>query len=298
MSDMAASIGFLGVGALGRPMAERMRARFPLAVWDANAAACNAFGSDAAGVRSAREFADRVEIVFACLPSVDSYRTAVLGPEGLIHGSRLRTFVHVGTTGPALSREMETALAGRGIAMIDAPVSGGPGRAKAGDLMVMASGPGEAFENVEPMLRTFAGGLVYLGATPGAAQTMKLINNMLSAANLAVASEVLVLGVRAGLEPRNMIEVLNGGTGQNSATLTKIPDHVLTRSFDYGGRLELVHKDLALLVREAAGLALDMPMSEAVTLLYEKAMEMEGLDGDMSTVIRPMERAAGVEVAA
>jgi 3-hydroxyisobutyrate dehydrogenase-like beta-hydroxyacid dehydrogenase len=298
MSDVAASIGFLGVGAIGRPMAERMRARFPLAVWDANAAACNAFGSDAAAVRSAREFADRVEIVFACLPSVDSYRTAVLGPEGLIHGSRLRTFVHVGTTGPALSREMETALAGRGIAMIDAPVSGGPGRAKAGDLMVMASGPGEAFENVEPMLRTFAGGLVYLGATPGAAQTMKLINNMLSAANLAVASEVLVLGVRAGLEPRNMIEVLNGGTGQNSATLTKIPDHVLTRSFDYGGRLELVYKDLALLVREAAGLALDIPMSEAVTLLYEKAMEMEGLDGDMSTVIRPMERAAGVEVAA
>jgi 2-hydroxy-3-oxopropionate reductase len=298
MSNAKASVAFLGVGAIGRPMAERLCALFPLLIWDANPAARGAFGEDVAGIRSARDLADRAETIFACLPSVDAYREAVLGPEGLIHGSRLRTFVHVGTTGPALSREMEAALAARGIAMIDAPVSGGPGRAKAGDLMVMASGPGEAFARVEPMLRTFAGGLVYLGPAPGAAQTMKLINNMLSAANLAVACEVLVLGVKAGLEPRTMIEVLNGGTGQNSATLTKIPDHVLPRSFDYGGRLALVHKDLALLVGEAAGLALDMPMSEAVTHLYEKAMRSEGPDGDMSTVIRSMERAAGVEVTA
>jgi 3-hydroxyisobutyrate dehydrogenase-like beta-hydroxyacid dehydrogenase len=125
---------------------------------------------------------------------------------------------------------------------------------------------------------------------------MKLINNMLSAANLAVASELLVLGVKAGLDPHQMLEVLNSGTGQNSATLTKIPHHLLPRSFDYGGRLEVVYKDLAMCVQEAKNMGIAAPLSDLIASTYRTAIAQDGPDRDMTEVVRHMERAAGVQV--
>jgi 3-hydroxyisobutyrate dehydrogenase-like beta-hydroxyacid dehydrogenase len=119
---------------------------------------------------------------------------------------------------------------------------------------------------------------------------------MISAANLAVAAEGLVMGVKAGLDPDTMLEVINAGTGQNSATMIKIPNHILTRGFDYGGSLAISLKDLDAFLREAASLSMDTPLGRAIQRAYQEAAAggVEGLD--MTTVIRPMEQRVGVEV--
>jgi len=277
-------------------MAERMLARYPLVVCDVSAAARSAFAGRAQLMQSARELGAAADVVFACLPTLQSYQEAVLGADGLMAGGRMRQYIHVGTTGPDLVKQMNAVLSAGGISMLDAPVTGGVPRARSGELTVMASGPRDLFGAVEAMIRCYASAIIYLGETPGLAQTMKLINNVLSAANLAVACEVLLLGVKAGLDPRQMLEVLNSGTGQNSATLTKIPHHLLPRSFDYGGRLEIVLKDLAMFVDQAAQLGLSTPLSDLVEATYRTAIAQEGPDRDITEVIRYMERAAGVEV--
>jgi len=182
--------------------------------------------------------------------------------------------------------------------MIDAPVTGGPPRARTGDLGVMASGPRDAFDAVEPLIRSYASTVTYLGSEPGQAQLMKLINNMLSAANLAIASEVLLLGAKAGLDPVEMLAVVNAGTGQNSATLTKIPNHLLTRRFDYGGRLEVVYKDLAALVDQAEMLRCNLPLSRIIADTYLTAIHEDGPNADMTEVVRHMEREIGTTLGA
>lgn len=299
MNSSAPIIGFLGVGLIGKPIAEHIAKSWPLVVCDADPAALKGFAPHVSSVRSAVELADRADIVFACLPSLEAHRRALLDPKtGVIAGRRLRGFVQVGTTGPEFARELAGAFMKRGVAMVDAPVSGGVPRAKAATLTVIASGEEALYRECEPMLRSFAKDVVYLGGEPGSAQTMKLINNLLSATNLAIACEALVLGAKAGLDPRRMIEVLNTGTGQNSATLTKVPDHVLPRSFDYGGRMELVCKDLKELVAESKHFAVPMPIATLVEETYRRAVEASSKDDDMTTIIRHIEKAAGVEVKA
>lgn len=290
------TIGFMGVGAMGRPMAERMLAHAPVVICDASEASRAAFSARAQVVASAKELGAAADIVFACLPSLKSYEATVLAQDGIAAGGRIRHFVHVGTTGPELVNDMNLALSARGITLLDAPVSGGPGRARAGELAVMASGPRELFVIAQPLIGYYASSITYLGEAPGQAQTLKLINNVLSAANLVIACEALILGVKAGLDPHQMLDVINHGTGANSATQTKIPDHLITRRFDYGGRLELVQKDLALFVQESAKLGLNLPLSTLIDATYQTAIAHEGMDGDMTEVIRYMERAAGVEV--
>ncbi len=295
--DQKPVFGFLGVGAIGRPIAERILEARSMLVCDSDPRALASFEGRAETVHSAVELADRADVIFACLPSLQAHRAALLDPiRGLIAGKRRRGLVQVGTTGPELARILAAELGERGIAMVDAPVTGGVPRARTGTLTVIASGDEPLFLESESAIRAFASEVVWLGKESGSAQTMKLINNLLSAANLAIGCEALVLGAKIGLDPRRMVEVLNAGTGQNSATLTKIPNHVVPRTFDYGGRLELVCKDLKELLAEARGLGVPTPLADLVEATYRQAVELSSKDEDMTTVIRQMERAAGVEV--
>ena len=289
----AQTIAIIGLGAIGRPMAERIAgAGLPLVVCDVREAAVAGLPETVARAASPEDAANRADIVLACLPSIDSHRKALLAPGGAIHGKRARTYIHTGTTGSALVHELAAAFAERGVMTLDAPMTGGVPRARAGTLTVMASGPEAAFAAAEPFLKAYASTIVYLGERLGAAQVMKLINNMLSAANLAIASEAMVLGAKAGLDPEQMIAVLNAGTGQNSATLTKIPDHVLTRGFDYGGAMYITDKDLGAFAEEAAALAVPIPLGDAVRRVYHDAAEAK--TDDITTVARYFERLAGV----
>ncbi len=294
---MAAPVvaGFLGLGAMGRPMAERMAAAGRLQVFDRRAEACTGFAEIAA---SAAELARGCDIVFGCLTDPGDYRAAVLGADGLIEGGRLRTYVHLGTSGGALVRELAAALARRGVDLLDAPITGGPPRARTGTLTAMASGSAAAFAAAEGLMRSYAADIVYLGIQPGAAQTMKLVNNAVSLTNLAIASEAMLVGARAGIPAEAMLQVLNSGSGQNSATLTKIPDHVLPRRFDYGGSLHVVSKDLQLFLDDAAQLGASAHLAAAALRAYREAAAQGSESDDVTTVIRPMERRrrAGVEL--
>jgi 3-hydroxyisobutyrate dehydrogenase-like beta-hydroxyacid dehydrogenase len=296
-ADEQPVIGFLGLGSIGRPMAERLvQGGARVVVYNRTAAATAPFQGRAEIAATPAEAANKADFVFACLTTADSYRDVALGPQGVIHGGRVKTYVHVGTNDVALIEELAAALARRGIATLDAPMTGGVTGAINGKLTVMVSGPREAFDRTEPYLRHYASKIVYLSDRVGAAQVMKLVNNTLSASNLALACEALVLGRRAGLDPSAMLDVLNNGTGQNNATLTKIPEQVLTREFNQGVSIGAMIEIVEAFRGEARQHGVPVPLAEAVIASLRTAATEEGDNADLTTLIRPMERLAGVTV--
>ena len=178
-------------------------------------------------------------------------------------------------------------------------MTGGVQRAVSGTLTVMASGPRDVFDRTEPLFKLYANKIVYLSDRVGAAQVMKLVNNVLSASNLALACEAMIVGRKAGLDPAAMLEIINNGTGQNSATLTKIPAQILTRKFAHGGAMGLMVKDLEAFARrgEPARRA-DPSPPRLCSQSFRAAKAEEGDKEDLTKVIVPMERAAGVTLAA
>ena len=290
-------LGFIGLGAMGLPMATRLVERnHAVTVLDLNASTTAPLAARGATVaRTPVDVAQNAEIVFTCLPTLDSVRAVALGADGVIHG-KAKIYVNLSTIGSGLSREIATALAARGIATLDAPITGGAPKARDGTLTVMVAGERAAFDQVETVFGAFANNVVYLGAQPGIAQTMKLINNIMSAANLAIAAEAMVMGAKAGLDPEAMLKVLNTGSGQNSATLTKIPNHVLTRTFDYGGALYIIQKDLEAWRQEAEALAVPSWVGSAVRQLYLHTLAAGSPKDDMTTVVRLIEGWAGAEL--
>jgi len=290
-------IGFVGLGKIGAPIAERLLAAgYDLAVFDVAPAAMRPFADRAQIAFTPADTADRADAIIACLQTADQYAEAVLGDTGIVHGRRARIYLHIGTTGRQCVQTISAALDRCGVATLDAPMSGGVAGAKAGTLVSMISGPRAAFDAMEPMVSSYARRIVYLGAQPGLAQAMKLVNNMLSAANLAAAAEVMVVGAKAGLPVDVMLDVLNHGTGQNSATLTKIPNNVVPRTFDCGASLDNIFKDLTAYAAEAQAAGIDSAIFPTVIRFFREAASQGSAGDDLSTVVRPLERAAGVEL--
>lgn len=292
------TVGFLGLGSIGRPMAERVSANgYKLVVYDVREAAMTPFRGSAELARSPAEVADRAEIVLACLAASDSFRAAVLDRKtGIIAGRKVQLYLHLGTNGVQLVKELSDGLAARGVATIDVPMTGGAARAREGTLTAMASGPRAAFDRAEPVIRSYADKVVYLGQEPGRGQVMKVVNNMMSLANLATACEALVVGTKAGIDLETMLDVVNHGSGQNSASLTKIPLHVLHRTFDFGGALSVVIKDLQAFLDQASDTGVATPLATAVLQAYLDALAAGTKTDDLTKVVIPMERAAGVQV--
>jgi 3-hydroxyisobutyrate dehydrogenase-like beta-hydroxyacid dehydrogenase len=252
-------IGFIGLGNMGFPMARRLlEAGHRLTVFDTRRDAIErlaALGAQAAG--SVREVADRVETVMASLPTPDIVLAVATGADGVIEGKRVLRFVDLSTTGAVMARRVCAALSERNIVQIDSPVSGGVDGAENGTLAVMASGPRAEVEAVEPALAVF-GKVFLIGEQPGAGQTMKLANNVLSATAMAATSEAMVIGVKAGLDPRVMLDVINAGSGRNTATEHKFSRAVLPGTFDLGFSNGLMMKDVKLCLAEAQALGVEV----------------------------------------
>jgi hypothetical protein len=228
-------IGFIGLGNMGFHMARRLLAAgHSVIALDTRKDVLDrmvALGASPAG--SPKEVADRAETVMASLPTPDIVLQVATGPGGIIEGQRVRRFVDLSTTGSSMARRIFDLLKARAIVQVDAPVSGGVSGAEKGTLAVMASGPRAEVEAVEPALAVI-GKVFHIGEQPGAGQTMKLANNFLSATAMAATSEAMVMGVKAGLDPRVMLDVINSGSGRNTATETKFPKNVLPGTFDLG----------------------------------------------------------------
>ncbi len=290
-------IGFIGLGRMGFPMARRLiEAKHQLVVFDTRKEAVDqmvALGATAAS--SPKDVADRTETVMASLPSLQASLIVATGKGGVIEGKKVKRFVDLSTTGSQMAVRIHDLLKKAGIVQIDSPVSGGISGAEKGTLAVMVSGPRAEFETVKPALEAI-GKPFFIGEKPGAGQTMKLANNFLSATAVVATSEAIVMGVKSGLDPKVMIEVINSGSGMNTASRDKFPRSILPRSFDFGFATGMMVKDVRLAVEEMRSLGLNMEVAEAVGRLWEAVMRDEGPDSDFTTAIKPIEKAAGVVV--
>ena len=291
-------IGYIGLGAMGRPMAINLiEAGHDLVVCDTDENRAAVLAQRGAEVASSpRETADKSDYVLACLPSLAAAEDVALGVDGADKGNRAKAFINMGTTGSAYSRAVAEKMKAAGKAFLDAPISGGPPGAEAGTLGIMCSGDKETFEALKSSLEVLSGKLVYLNENPGAAQTMKLVNNIISFGNLSVALEAMTLGAKAGLDPEQMLEVINASSGRNSATDTKIPNHVLSRTFDYGGALYIIEKDLELWRREAEAYETPMWLGTNIRTLFLQCMAEVGRDQDLTALTTTLEKMAGVQI--
>ncbi|WP_163888346.1 NAD(P)-dependent oxidoreductase [Mycolicibacterium hippocampi] len=290
-------LGFIGLGNMGRPMVARLvAAGYRVVVYDARSEAVQtAVAMGALGAQSVEEVGDRAEAVLASLPTPAVSEQVATGPDGVIGGSRIKYFIDLSTVGSDVAERSHGLLAAQGIAAFDAPVSGGVAGAEKGTLAVMVSGPRSEFDAVAPALNAI-GRPIFVGDKPGVAQTMKLMNNLVAATTLAVTAEVMVMGVKAGLEPQAILDVLNAGSGGTHASRDKFPRAVLPRTFDYGFATGLMVKDVRLYMQEADALETLTPIGSAVRALWEQTMADQGADSDFTSVIKPFEDAAGVVV--
>jgi 2-hydroxy-3-oxopropionate reductase len=245
---------------------------------------------------SPRDIGDQCETVVVSLPTLAAFRAAVLGPEGLAAGRAMKVLLNTCTVGVPFLREVEAALAPNGVTIVDCPISGGPAGARAGTLSVMVSGDPAAVEKVRPLISLWGQTLTIAGDKPGAAQLLKLTNNILFAVSLAATSEAFVMGAKGGLDPEIMVNAINAGSGRNGATLTVMPNAVLDRSFGYGAALHILMKDIDLAIAQGEELGVPMWVCQAARLVYKHAMFEGASDDDISTLIRHVERGAGFEL--
>jgi 3-hydroxyisobutyrate dehydrogenase-like beta-hydroxyacid dehydrogenase len=292
-------VGFIGLGAMGFHMATRLaEAGYPLAIFDTRGEAIDSFkGEDVRIETSPAEVANHAEIVFVSLPSANAAREVALGTNGLIHGNRIKIYVDLSTTGEIAASEIGEALLNKGIQVLDSPVSGGVPGAQNGSLSLMIAGDKTIYDDCHSMLSHIGNKIFYIGSKVGQAQAMKVINNLLSSAALALTSEAMVLGVKAGLDPSVMIDVLNVSSGRNSATQDKFKRSILNRKFDYGFKTGLAYKDIKLYLDLAEKLNVPMFLGSAVGSFWKYALTQGGEDEDNTRVITYIEQWAGVEVA-
>jgi 3-hydroxyisobutyrate dehydrogenase len=279
---------------MGFPMMTRLvTAGYGVVVFD-NRSTVMARAADlgATAAVSIRDVADRTRTVLASLPTPEISNDVVNEASA---GTSVRTFVDFSTVGSAAAQRNHDRLASQGIAALDSPVSGGVRGAEAGTLAVMVSGPRNEFDLLSPVFDTI-GRAIFISDKPGTAQTMKLINNMMAATTLAATAEVIVMGVKAGLDAATIIEALNAGSGATHASRDKFPRAVLPRTFDYGFATGLMTKDVLLYLDEARALATPTDVATTVGRIWEITQADQGAASDFTSIIKPMEQTAGVTV--
>jgi 3-hydroxyisobutyrate dehydrogenase-like beta-hydroxyacid dehydrogenase len=284
--------GFIGIGRMGAHMARRLlKAGVSLTVYDTSKEAVDELvKSGAQAASSALEVANASEKVFLSLPTPDIVTKVC---EGLTAAKMVKIVADCSTTGPAGARIAQATLAKANITYIDAPVSGGMAGARDGTLAVMVSGKRAAYEQIEPGLKQF-GKLFFVGEGAGQAQVMKLANNMVAAAVIALSAEVIAMGTKAGLNPRQMCEIINAGSGRNSATQDKFPRSVLPGTFDFGFATGLSWKDVRLCLQESEAQGTPMPVGAEVFQILSITKAKYGADSDFTCMAKLYEEWAGV----
>jgi 3-hydroxyisobutyrate dehydrogenase-like beta-hydroxyacid dehydrogenase len=291
------TIGFIGTGRMGGPMAERLLdAGYALSVCDTQSEATKplvARGARLAG--SPAEVASASDIVLASLPTPDIVKAVALGPNGISSGNRARIVIDLSTSGPGTAKLIAQEFKPRNLTLVDAPVSGGIKGAVNGTLAVMVSCPKATYEIVEPILKNF-GKLFYTGEKPGTAQTAKLANNLMAAAALVITSEAVAMGVKGGVDAKVLIDIINASSGRNSASEDKFPRAVLPGTFDFGFTTGLSYKDVRLCVDEAEAMGVPMVCGSAVRQMLAITNAKYGASSDFTSIAKVLEEWAGVQM--
>lgn len=288
-------IGYLGVGNMGQPMAGKLLdGGHALTIVDLNEAnMAPLLARQARRADTPKALADAAEIVVVSLPTLAAFRAVVFGENGLLQGKAMKTLINTCTVGIPFVTEIAEALAKIGCTVVDCPISGGPSGAAAGTLSVMVSGDPAAIEAVRPIISLWGPTVTVAGDKPGAAQLLKLTNNILFAVALVATSEAFVMGAKGGLDPAVMLTSIGAGTGANGATRSVFPKAVLPRTFQFGATLDILMKDVDLALQQGEALGVPMWVCQAARLVYRHAV-MAGHGGDdLSTMAKLVEDAAG-----
>ena len=290
-------VGFIGLGSMGGELAYRLsQSGLPLVVHDTQPQAYARFaGLDVEQAATPAEVASRCEVVCVCLPTPEIVRQVVLGPGGLVEGQRMQVYVDMSTTGPTTAKSVAARLAEGGVRAVDAPVSGGVAGARAGTLVLMVSGVPDVVAELDHVFLPL-GKTSVIGTEVGQGQSMKLINNLMAAAHLALAAEATVLGVKAGLRPEVVLDTLNSGSGKNSATEDRFPKHVLPRTFNNGFANALMRKDVRLCMDMAEELQVPLWVGTAVDRLWMQTVLQVGPNENSTTIVKTLEQWVGVQV--
>ena len=293
----AEPFGFIGLGAMGGPMIEKaIEAGLVVHVFDVNRSAVDRLAALGAKPEvSAADVASAAEIVFVSLPNAPVVEAVALGPKGVIEGARLKHYVDLSTTGPTVARRVADAMAARGVAALDAPVSGGPIGVNNKTLAVMAAGPKPTLDRAEPFLRAFTKTIVHLGPEVGKAQIVKLANNLLTATNMVIVGEAMAFAEKSGIDPDDLFKVINAGSGRSWVSEIAYPKHVVSRRYDQNFRTELMHKDVTLCLQEAERVDVPMWLGANVRQFWQFAMTQGMASSDCSRIAALIEEWAGIE---
>jgi len=291
-------VAFLGLGAIGRPMAVRVAAAHPTVVWNRTTerAAELARQTGARLAETPRDAASDADVVITCLPTSAEVEALLEGPDGLLAGLRRGALLADCTSGdPASSRRIAARLEGEGIAFVDAPVSGGTNGAEAGTLTVMVGGTTADYERAKPVLAAFGRTIVHMGPV-GAGHAMKAVNNALLAVNILAVAEGITALVKAGVPARTALDVLNVSSGRSFVSENLVPERVLTGLFPNTFRLALLHKDAGIAAQLLRDTGVEGPVHDLAHRLFGEARKMLGEDADYLEAIRVTEQQAGVEI--
>lgn len=291
-------VGFIGLGAIGRPMAAHLARSHRLTVWNRTAARAQAFATQygATAADSPAALARAATVILTCLPTSREVADLLDGADGLLAGLRPDALVLDCTSGdPATSRRLASRLGERGVAFADTPVSGGTNGAEAGTLTVMVGGSAEAFARARPVLQCFGEHIVHLGPV-GAGHAMKAVNNTLLAVNILAFAEGVTALVKAGVSPATAVEVLNASSGRSFVSRSLVPERVLTGEFPKTFRLALLAKDVGIAVDLLDQLGLPAPLLHRTGELMRQARTALGEQADYLETIKLAEAEAGAVI--
>lgn len=291
-------VGIVGIGNIGRRLAKRfLENGVEVGVFDLNKEALTssvALGAEAA--ESLAQLASEYQYIITVLPNVNIVKKALLGENGLLQGFQENSvLIEMTTSIPSVTKELAVIVEERGYRMIDAPVSGGVTRADDGTLTIMVGGNEEVFAEVKPLLNQIGQNIVHVGEI-GAGHTIKALNNLISATTLAVTGEAMSLGVKLGLDPNKMLEVINSSTGRSLSSELKFPTQVLTRKFEVGFTMDLMVKDLTIAIGMGEEERTPMFISSTAYQLWKHAWTQGGAEMDHTAVVKYIEEMAGVEI--
>jgi 2-hydroxy-3-oxopropionate reductase len=292
-------IGFIGLGIMGKPMAQNLiKAGHELTVYDIIPERMeDLFKAGAHRGSSGKDVAARSEVVITMLPNSPHVREAVLGPNGVLEGARPgTTLVDMSSIAPLASREIAAKAQAQGVAMLDAPVSGGEPKAIAGTLAIMVGGPEDTFEQVKGILAAMGSSVTRVGEI-GSGNVTKLANQIIVALNIAAMSEAMVLATKAGVSPEKVFQAIRGGLAGSAVLDAKVP-LALKANFKPGFRIELHIKDLANALDTAHEIGVPVPLSSVVMEIMQ-ALKTDGKAGDdHGGIIQFYEQLAKVQVRA
>lgn len=290
-------IGFIGLGIMGKPMSKNLlKAGYSLVVLDRNTeVVAELVAAGATSAETAKAVAEQTDVIITMLPNSPHVKDVALGENGIADGAKAGTvLIDMSSIAPLASREIAAALAEKGIAMLDAPVSGGEPKAIDGTLSVMVGGDKALFDQHYDLLKTMAGSVVHTGDI-GAGNVTKLANQVIVALNIAAMSEALVLATKAGVDPELVFQAIRGGLAGSTVLEAKAP-MVLDRNFKPGFRIDLHIKDLANALDTSHGVGAQLPLTAAVMEMMQALKQDDLGNADHSALACYYEKLANVEV--